>query len=84
MEDFLNLAKEDDFTKSRSIYDKLYEKYVLANKMRAWYIEKKKNVDEALEKQSSKNNNINEQPSQPLSDIITKVVDQAIAKCKFI
>ena len=78
----------------------LYKKWQAASRMRTWLIEKKKNVDEALERNKTVSSNkktaeeekkeISEEEKKEIEDkniseeIMRKIIDQTIIKAKFL
>jgi alpha-tubulin suppressor-like RCC1 family protein len=63
----------------------IYRKWVAASRMRTWLVEKKKNIDEMLEKNKTKKEESDETEQDTASDDITKkIIEQTIIKAKFL
>ena len=78
------LMQAEDISKEKD-YAMIYKLYTTASQMRSWLIEKKKNIDDLLEKQKI------ESGSDPQIDIdtksqqiIQKILDQTLIKCTFL
>jgi hypothetical protein len=63
----------------------IYKKWVAASRMRTWLVEKKKNIDELLEKtKGKKEENAEESSENSSNDITRKIIEQTIIKAKFL
>lgn len=88
------IAENDESLSEKVInhenYQSLYKKWQAASRMRTWLVEKKKNVDEALEKTKPKLKNADsekeaaEKDENNSDEIMKKIIDQTIIKAKFL
>ena len=86
--DYVNTVKKiidvEDLTKEND-YAMIYKLYTTASQMRSWLIEKKKNVDDLLEKQKIESGSDAQIDIDTKSQqIIQKIIDQTLIKCSFL
>ena len=89
IEEMLN-KEEDEIYKAKN-FEAFFNKFTMANQMRSWLMEKKKNIAESIEKQNQENENQNEGNAGgdnnleiKVENYIKKVINQATNKAKLL
>ena len=85
------LNKDEESIYKAKNFESLFKKFTMANQMRSWLMEKKKNIAESIEKQNQESENQNEGNTNNTNDLeikvenyIKKVINQATNKAKLL